>query len=178
MKTLRTVFATAAVIFLAFFGLCFLFLYLDGDILQRTVFYLFQRTRYVLLILGASSLLICIIVSLALRKDDGEEDEDEEEDDPFFGEDEKEPVRYSKRTPNPVPEKRKRPAEPVKNVNRRPKTEKKEDRFNFDDYVSIGAEYVPEVKKEAPAAAAFCPNCGAAVSKNSIFCELCGNKIV
>ena len=174
MKTLRTVFATVACICLLLFGTCFLLVYLDSDILQRTVFYIMQRTRFVFLILALSFFVICIIASLALRKLDKDPYEDDFD---LVLDDEEEERSYNK-----VPVKKVRPNEKSDHVKlsqdkKRHLKESSEEMFDFDDCVSVGAEYSPVPSKIQQRGREVCPNCGASLSKNSRFCELCGYKI-
>lgn len=171
MKTIRTVCVTAGCIFLFFFCLCLLCIHLDTALLQRTVFYLLQRVKFIFLILCGMFFLICMVASFSLNKLDRPSHDEKEDCYLGFEEDSDENEKSFITT---KADEYKKKSTSVRN-NKHTSESDENDQFSFDEYENIGAEYSSFVLTSS---VNTCPHCGIKLKKNSSFCDFCGSRIL
>lgn len=183
MRTFRTVCATAAFFFLAFFIICVLLCKCDTDLLHRSVYYLFEKSKIIGLILGCSFLLMSLMISAALGKLSKEMNVENDELSFQMKKKDEEPV-YRETVHKAVPVSRKNNGAVIKTAAKKKSGAlyaseplNDDDQFAFEECKSINASYSDKNAGSSESKLIYCIYCGAKISSNSTFCEKCGKKV-
>ncbi len=112
MKTIRTILFTLAAVLVGFGLFALISVKTEATLINRTLYWMFNSSYFILLVVGAAFLLIAIILTISLvafkdDKTDEDEDEDELDIDLKTGEDDRETARASV---NRIREPQRRPA--------------------------------------------------------------------